>query len=198
QPLHSSTAVSASRPAGDAGGNSFSITGQWSNLHSLWDAGGGYLTNSLFRPLSPTDQTTLNAKVPAAEAAYPYTPHSGTIPNPMDWAQEGLGLAQTVSYVGITQGAAPSSNYLSSAQATTAQRLALGGDRLADLLNTIFGSAPISLVPSRLTNGKFSFSWTAIPGRTYRVQWKQQLTDPAWSDLTNIIPSTNTASFTEP
>src|SRR6185436_1833148 len=42
QPLHCSTAVSAARLSGDAGGNSFSINGTWNNLHSLWDAGGGY------------------------------------------------------------------------------------------------------------------------------------------------------------
>src|SRR5437867_8380785 len=53
QPLHCSSAVFASQPNGDAGGNGFSLTGgTWNNLHSLWDSGGGYLFDSLPRPLS--------------------------------------------------------------------------------------------------------------------------------------------------
>jgi hypothetical protein len=198
QPLHCSTAVSASHPGGDAGGNSFNITGTWNNLHSLWDAGGGYLTDSVSRPLSAGAQGTLNAKVSSVETDYPYTPGSPAIPNPMDWAQEGLGLAQTVSYVGITQGSAPSAAYLNTAQATTEQRMALGGHRLADLLNTLFASnAPVRLAPFTTTNGTFGLSWTAIPGRPYRVQWKQQLGDPAWKDWTNISASGSSVSVSE-
>ncbi len=198
QPLHCSTAVSDSRPSGDAGGNSFSITGNWGNLHSLWDAGGGYLTDSVSRPLSASAQATLNSKVSSTEADYPYAAGSPAIPNPMDWAQEGLALAQTVSYVGITQGSAPSAAYLNTAQATTEQRMALGGHRLTDLLNTIFASnAPVRLAPFTLTNGNFAFSWSAIPGRTYRVQWKQQLSDSAWNDWTNVTASGSSASVSE-
>ena len=63
QPLHCSTAVFASRPNGDAGGNGFYINGNWNNLHSLWDSGGGFLTDSLYRPLSASSQNTLNNKV---------------------------------------------------------------------------------------------------------------------------------------
>ena len=197
QPLHSSTAVFASYPGGDAGGNSFSISGTWNNLHSLWDSGGGYLTDSLSRPLSGSGQTTLNNKVSAIEAAYPYTPNIGTTPNPMDWAQEGFGLAETVAYVGITRNSAPSTAYLNTAQSTTEQRMAAGGHRLADLLNTLFAPAPISLTSFTRTNGNFGFSWSAITGRTYSVQWKQRPGDPAWNTLTNITASSTSASFTE-
>src|SRR5262245_3744426 len=61
QPLHSTTAVWASRPDGDDGGNGFSLTGNWNNLHSLWDAGGGYISTSWSRPLSGSSQNALNA-----------------------------------------------------------------------------------------------------------------------------------------
>ena len=197
QPLHCSTAVSAARPSGDAGGNTFYINGNWSNLHSLWDAGGGYLSDSLFRPLSSSDQAVLDSKVADVEAAYPYTPNPGTISNPMDWAQEGLGLAQTVSYVGITTNSAPSSAYLNTAQATTEQRMAQGGHRLADLLVTLFGAKPVRLTCLPLANGRVGFSWGAVSGQTYRVQWKQRLRDSAWNDLTNVTASGSSASFSE-
>jgi hypothetical protein len=196
QPLHSSDAFFASQPNGDAGGNGFSISGTWNNLHSLWDAGGGYLSDSVSRPLSSASQTTLNNKVAAIEADYPFRPNPGTIPNPMDWAQESSAIAQTNAYVGVTQNTTPSSGYLSRAQSTTEQRMALGGHRLADLLNTIFTTNGVQLTWFS-AQGKFGFSWNAVPGRTYNVQWKQQLSDLTWNNLTNITATTNSVSFSE-
>lgn len=197
QPLHASTAVFATRTAGDAGGNGFNLSGQWSNLHSLWDAGGGYASNFWSRPLSAADQNALNAKVAAIETDYPYTPHLG-IPDPMDWAEEGLNIAQTVAYVGITRGTTPSSAYLNSAMVTSEQRLALGGHRLADLLNSLFGTnTTMKLACSPMTNNAFAFYWNSISGRTYRVQWKASLTN-AWTDRTNITAIGSATSFVEP
>lgn len=198
QPLHCSTAISASDPNGDAGGNGFSLTGgNWSNLHSLWDSGGGFLTNSASRPLSAQNQTRLNTKVAAMETVYPYVRNTGSIPNPIDWAFEGKNLAMNVSYVGITDGATPSSNYLYSAQSTAQERLALGGHRLADLLNTLLTNDPVTLSSKKIATGKFSFTWPALQGRTYRVQWKAKLSDPSWNNLTNILAPTNSISFSE-
>jgi hypothetical protein len=197
QPLHCSTCASTAHPTGDAGGNSFGITGTWNNLHSLWDAGGGYLTDSVSRPLSAAAQSTLSNKVAVIEADYPYGPNGGTIPDPMDWASEGFGLARTVSYVGINPGTSPSAAYLSTAQATTEQRMAMGGHRLADLLNTILAPDPVRLVSVGRTNAAFIFSWAAGSGATYRVQWKEQLDDPAWHDLTSITATASSVSFTE-
>jgi hypothetical protein len=198
QPLHSSDAFYASQPNGDAGGNGFYITGTWNNLHSLWDAGGGFLSDSLSRPLSSASQTTLNNKVAAIETDYPYTPNVGTIPNPMDWAWEGQGVAETVTYVGISLNSTPSTSYLNTTKATTEQRMALGGHRLADLLTTLFALNPIRLGNVIRTNGNFGFSWNAVSGKTYHVQWKQQLGDSTWNPLTDITASGNSASFSEP
>jgi hypothetical protein len=116
----------------------------------------------------------------------------------MDWARESQGVAETVSYVGITLNTAPSTSYLNTAKATTEQRMAVGGHRLADLLTTLFTAYPITLRPFTTSNGKFSFSWSAISGKTYHVQWKQQFSDATWNDLTNITASGNSASFSEP
>jgi S1/P1 Nuclease len=198
QPLHCSTAVFASQPTGDAGGNGFRTTGSWSNLHSLWDSGGGFLTDSLPRPLTGTGQNTLTAKVAAIEADYPYTPNAGAIPDPMNWAIEGQGVAETVAYVGITYNTAPSAAYLSTAQSTTEQRMAAGGHRLADLLTTLFAASPINLTCLVQASGDFGFAWNAVSGQTYHVQWKQDLGDSDWQDLTDVTATTNSAMFSEP
>jgi hypothetical protein len=145
QPLHCSTAVRAADTNGDAGGNGFAITGTWNNLHSLWDAGGGFNNTTLSRPLSTGSQNTLNGVVATCETDHPFTDGSGTIADPMDWAYEGWNLAQTVCYVGITRNTSPSTAYLNTAKSTSEARLALGGKRLADLLNTIFASTPVQL-----------------------------------------------------
>jgi hypothetical protein len=195
QPLHTSDAFFSSQPNGDGGGNGFRLNGTWSNLHYLWDDGGGCLLDNLPRPLSSSSQTTLSNKVAAIEAVYPYTRNVGTIPNPMDWAREGQGVAKTVSYVGISLNSTPSTSYTNTAQTTTGQRMALGGHRLADLLNTLFAIRLDSVI---CTNGNVGFSWNAVSGQTYRVQWKQQLGDSKWNDLTNITASGNSASFSEP
>lgn len=198
QPLHSSTAVSASHPTGDAGGNSFPIdTTTWFNLHSLWDGGGGYLFDSVGRPLSTSSKNTLNTKVASIEAGNPYnyTTNLGTIPNPMTWAQESFNLAKTICYTGIVTNAPPSTTYLNNATNLTAQRMALGGHRLADLLNTLF--APITMTSIQPTNGNLSFSWSAVSNTTYKVQWKLLLTDPNWNDLTNITAATTNVTFKE-
>lgn len=197
QPLHCSSAVWASNTSGDAGGNGFSIKGAWSNLHSLWDAGGGYLSNSYTRPLTPAGQTVISNKAATVESLYPYTMSVGTIPDPMDWALEGKAIAQTNTYVGITNGGTPSAAYLSTAQDTCKQHMAMGGQRLAKLLNTIFVTNAPVIASATIANPNFSFSWSSVSGRTYRVQWKQQPDGAAWTDLTDITASTNSTSFSE-
>jgi len=196
QPLHCSTAISAAHPNGDGGGNGFSLNGTYGNLHSLWDSGGGYVGVNLSRPLSTSGINTISNKVFECEAAYPYSPTNG-VQDPMDWALEGQNLAETVCYVGITEGSTPSSTYTNTAQATTKQRLAAGGHRLADLLNTILTTNSMLLVCSRPGDGTFSLSWSAVPGLNYRVQWKPQFTNTTWVDLTNIIASSNTMVFSD-
>jgi len=197
QPLHCVAAISTVTPSGDAGGNGFAITGDWSNLHALWDEGGGYLSNSIARPLTSPGQSILSNRVVAIETSYPYSPNPGTIPNPITWAQEGLTLAQNVVYAGIVRSSTPSGSYLNTAQATAEARLALGGHRLADLLNTIMAPSPIVLGSIATTNGNIRFSWSSSPAATYYVQTKTNLTDPTWSGLTSITATSNTVLFSD-
>jgi hypothetical protein len=114
----------------------------------------------------------------------------------MAWAREAQGVAEAVSYVGITLNSTPSTAYLNNSQATTEQRMSLGGHRLADLLTTLFNSYPITLSPITVSNSKFSFSWSAVSGRTYHVQGKLRA-EASWNDLTNITASGSSASFSD-
>jgi len=198
QPLHCSTAVSAAHPTGDAGGNLFYLNGDWSNLHYLWDDGGGYLEDYIQRPLDTSSMATLSNKVVAVEAAYPYTNSVGAIPNPMDWAVEGRGLAQTVCYVGITNNSTPSAAYTNSAQTNTEQRMAIGGQRLAKLLGSIFVTNSPNLGPLTVSNGNFRFTWSAVTNRSYRVQWKSQLNAATWNDLSDVTASGSSVTFSDP
>jgi hypothetical protein len=197
QPLHCSTAVSAAHTTGDGGGNSFSTLGTWTTLHSLWDNGGGYLSDSVLHPLDTPSQNILNAKVTAIETQFPYnySTNLSTMPDPMTWALEGFNLAKTNTYVGITSGTAPTTAYLNAAMATTQQRMAQGGHRLADLLNTLFPVITIGTVTR--TNGNFSFSWNAVSNVAYQVQSKTNLTAATWTVLTNFTATSGTAAFKE-
>ena len=116
----------------------------------------------------------------------------------MDWAKEGWGLAITNAYGGITNGTAPTASYLTNAQAIATQRMAIGGQRLAKLLSTIFVTNAPALTSMTVTNGNFGLSWGAVPGRIYRVQWKQQVDDPAWNDLTDLSTTNTSISFVDP
>ena len=201
QPLHCTAAISVATPNGDAGGNGFPLTGGWGNLHSLWDSGGNNLTNSLPRPLSVASHNLLSNKAAAIEGFYPYdyAANVGTVADPMTWAYEGLGLAQSVCYANITRGTTPSVGYLNTASSTTDQRMAVNGQRLADLLNTILGTNAVTLTAVMHTNNNFNFSWYGLSGRNYQVQWKQNLSDANWNNLTNILPTANQSiSLTEP
>ena len=199
QPLHCTTAMSAATPNGDAGGNGFSVTG-WGNLHSLWDSGGNRLQDSFSRPLNVTDQNTLNALVAGIEANHPYnyTTNLGMVADPMTWAYEGVAFAQSACYANITRNTSPSSPYLAATATTADHRLAAGGQRLADLLNTILGTNAVTLASATRTNNNFSFSWPGLYGRSYQVQWKTNLSDANWNNLTTITPTANqTVAFTE-
>ena len=185
QPLHCSNGITSNNfPNGDSGGNGFSL-GSSGSLHSFWDNGGGYLSGG-----------TVSDKAASIEALYPYSPSIGTIPNPMDWATDGWNIARTNTYVGITNGQPPSASYTTNTQATTIWRMAVGGQRLAKLLNTIYVTNAPSVTSVSLTDGNFGLSWSSVSGRIYRVQWKQQITDPTWNDLTDVTASTNSTSFT--
>jgi uncharacterized delta-60 repeat protein len=62
----------------------------------------------------------------------------------------------------------------------------------------LYGDAPVFNSLST-ASGNFGLHWTAIPGRTYRLQYRTDLGSTEWSDLLpDVVALTNTASKTDP
>jgi S1/P1 Nuclease len=128
QPLHSSTRVSSTDPAGDRGGNSVALCAApcRHELHGFWDALPGTGSN-------PNTAVTYAKKLPAVDA---------TLGNDLDaatWIKESFDDAQTIVYVApIGAGDGPFTTtpaYRSAARTVAKERVALAGVRLANLLN---------------------------------------------------------------
>lgn len=151
QPLHATSRESDDYPEGDRGGNDFKIvpgdvfsgvTRPPRNLHQVWDLGGG-LFPPVTRPLDPESKGRILILAQNIAGRNPMSKFVQQLkdPNPMAWAKESLELAKTVVYHGIEPGDEPSVAYVAICKTVCAQRAALAGYRLADLLNRLLGKA---------------------------------------------------------
>lgn len=161
QPLHSTTMYSNSLPGGNAGGNGFPISsfGKWRNLHQVWDDGCGYLSD--YNDINPYGKEKLALEDGEIERlqklaveimeAHPEASISGIENLDRDfWILESHKLAIAYGYKGVQSiddkgwkkyikpNDPPSEYYLEQGQKIVQQRLAMGGYRLARLLNEIF------------------------------------------------------------
>jgi len=151
QPLHVSARVTEYDPKGDRGGNAFLLTPKGTkrddqdNLHSFWDqAIGRYMPNK--------DMCEAAYYEPIAERImklYPYGKMKDRLsPDKFGvWEQESLNIAMTEVYQGVEFGEKPSEKYTKRAFEIAQERLALGGYRLGDLFNEVFGTSPAIKVP---------------------------------------------------
>jgi len=161
QPMHSTSMFSEDFPAGTRGGNEFELSGQWRNLHMLWDDGCGYLSDyndirPYGQPKAPLTQENIERLRRLANEitnAYPKSEleNAGRL-DPDFWALESHKLAVSYGYRAInTQheegrsqylqpGDKPSETYLARSREVVKRRLALSGYRLAEILNALFGS----------------------------------------------------------
>jgi MBG domain-containing protein/List-Bact-rpt repeat protein/Regulator of Chromosome Condensation (RCC1) repeat protein/Big-like domain-containing protein len=57
--------------------------------------------------------------------------------------------------------------------------------------NTLVISAPSIFLPVKQSGVAFTFTWNAIPGQTYLVEYKNTLSQPTWSILGGAIIATN-------
>jgi hypothetical protein len=135
QPLHTVSRFTATQHDSDGGGNKVALTcvpeiqeGSHcpGNLHAFWDDVGGH------DDLIP-DVLAHVRELPRADAK------RAQIDDPKVWVQEGMGLAQSVVYVGpIGDSGGPfaiDEPYHATARVVAAQQIALAGTRLARLLN---------------------------------------------------------------
>jgi hypothetical protein len=147
QPLHTATRYSATNPNGDAGGNGFKLQmpGQTrpSSLHFFWDSGAGQFGEDLKRPLNEAGKARILSLAEAVMKEYPAEsmPEWNDL-DPHTWVVESNTLAREVVYKNITEGGEPSKPYTDAAQKLVRKRLALGGYRMAGVLNALFVPAP--------------------------------------------------------
>jgi hypothetical protein len=136
-PLHCTGRFTAANPDGDAGGNKFRLTGKYRNLHAYWDSGAG-MFEDIPRPLTSDGEKALHKMSDDFTAAYPLDKLTEAEDLKVsDWIKEGFETAKASCY-STPEGAAPNDEYRDKAQAICKQKVALGGYRLAGLLNDIF------------------------------------------------------------
>eukprot|EP00928_Gymnodinium_smaydae_P088193 TRINITY_DN72316_c0_g1_i1.p1 TRINITY_DN72316_c0_g1~~TRINITY_DN72316_c0_g1_i1.p1 ORF type:complete len:442 (-),score=88.50 TRINITY_DN72316_c0_g1_i1:49-1374(-) len=149
-----------SLPEGDRGGNLIAIQvpgrPEITNLHAFWDAAGTLYEAEW--PLSPTAWKRLAENATELTKAYPRSGFKQYVAAEVDacrgllrgenlgkcrdvfvrWAKEAHELAIRTAYGGdIAAGQRPSANYTAEVQRVARHQLALGGYRLADLLQVI-------------------------------------------------------------
>jgi hypothetical protein len=147
QPLHCATRVTQGSPEGDRGGNDFELKFSKKNggfqtvkLHSYWDGGIGDFPKAgpNFAP-PPLEQ--IGPAVERITAEFPDTDDGWKAGGPADfagWAKESTELAKSVAYSGIVPNRQPNRKYNQIAMQTVHKRVAWGGYRLAELLNSIW------------------------------------------------------------
>ena len=79
-------------------------------------------------------------------------------------------------------------------------KLDTDGDGLTNLEEFLAGSNPrdaadpVRITASRIIGSVFSFTLSTLPGRTYRIEYKDKLTDPTWLPFGTDINATSTTT----
>ena len=144
QPLHTTARVTtrADERQGDQGGNLFKL-GTGDNppsLHGYWD---GIIDRSMPRQTGERDQEYLARVAAMITTVHPRSSMSGRL-QPIDfeaWAREGFATTKSSVYPRtLLRGQLPTETYRRQAFDISVERMALGGYRLAEVLNQLFGS----------------------------------------------------------
>ena len=145
QPLHNTERVTQKLPHGDEGGNDFVIkhynVAQKDNLHFIWDEMFEDYSESIRTNLPKDKYAFIKAKGDLIMQEYPLSSLDAQIKannTTQSWIQEGLQLAQTVVYKGITPNTTLPDWYMDQSRIICRQRVALGGYRLGILLGSIY------------------------------------------------------------
>jgi len=135
QPLHSTTRVSAGELNGDNGGNNekvdaTAVGNSTKKLHAFWDSLPGD---------APNPSAAITMAMTYAKALAPADPVLAKKMDASDWISESFNIAETSVYSApIGAGDGPfviTQNYMDNAKKIAAERVALAGQRLANLIN---------------------------------------------------------------
>src|SRR5947208_3029137 len=117
-------------PKGDQGGNTCHLDDN-RNLHAYWDR----ILDEAIAPEPGEDSIAYASRIARQIDRVAGTPAAGS--DVLGWAHEGLRLAQTFVYSGVSRGSAPSAAYQAEALKVSEAQIALAGYRLAALLNAV-------------------------------------------------------------
>eukprot|EP01029_Cantina_marsupialis_P004972 TRINITY_DN15290_c0_g1_i1.p1 TRINITY_DN15290_c0_g1~~TRINITY_DN15290_c0_g1_i1.p1 ORF type:complete len:369 (-),score=112.71 TRINITY_DN15290_c0_g1_i1:247-1353(-) len=162
QPLHCASLFSEAFPKGDHGGNSIKCCKSqthWANLHAFWDDCGGLCASTIYEnpPLSNQIREDVLASAQKFMKDYPITKFAtelepaNLVPEKVwDWVHDTNALAASAAYTNITfavdgtkllDGDA-TEFYQKRAQEVSKSQIALGGYRLAKILDELYGNLP--------------------------------------------------------
>jgi hypothetical protein len=161
QPLHAVSLYDSRWPDGDAGGNRFNLPSEefganGNNLHKLWDSGG-------FSYQSPWPEAAFEYNLSKILTTHPRSAYADRIANldPGAWVNESWTIAATFAY-NLSNGTAPSEEYLVTARRYSETQLAVAGYRLGDILKKFFdqrGMLKLNL-PTSLSEAGHPDVWT--------------------------------------
>ncbi len=155
QPLHATArALDENDKKGDQGGNLFSLTPKGAkdklNLHSFWDG--------IIRQNFPNTNDACEADYlyPIAQSIikdFPYAKLQSRIADGKYdvWQKESVEIATTEVYKGLKRYEMPSDDYKKKSLKIAEERMALGGYRLGNLFNEVFGAPPVPVVAPTLS-----------------------------------------------
>lgn len=150
QPLHTTGRAFRDGDTGDQGGNLFLLTPKGTpadrsdNLHRFWD---GVIGRNMPNTADACEADYLDPIGQMIMKEYPYSKLQSRLANGKFevWEKEGVAIATTEVYNGVTRYEKPSDDYRKKALKIGEERLALAGYRMGDLFNEVFGApAPTS------------------------------------------------------
>jgi hypothetical protein len=151
QPLHTTGhALGADDKKGDQGGNLFSLTPKGArekmNLHFFWDT---IIGQNIPNKSDLCEYDYLEPIAQDIMKAFPFSSvESRLARDKYDvWEKESVDIATTEVYKGVKRYELPSDGYKKKALRIGEERMALGGYRLGELFNEVFGTAPIKIPP---------------------------------------------------
>ena len=138
QPLHTSARVTSTETKGDRGGNLFLLDGDHT-LHGYWD---GIVKLAISKQQNESDAAYLERVAGIIMQEHPRSQMSSRLQS-IDfeaWAREGFETTKKAVYpVSLKRNQKPTSGYRDNALNIAKEAIAIGGYRLAELLNRMFG-----------------------------------------------------------
>jgi len=149
QPLHATSRVDKNYPKGDAGGNFVSIPtkGGAKNLHAVWDSVIYLYTATPRMPFNENDWAHLGTEAEGILKKYPEPNSEWENIDVAKWTNESFEVSKEAVYPTVEPNTPLSQAYIDKAQDAILKQIALGGLRLAYVIQQIFGNADVPQQP---------------------------------------------------